>query len=302
MKDKVWHFFKNLLPHPKYWPKFIHKIRMNRYYSMEHGKHINFQSPKSFTEKMQWYMLNFQDPIAVEITDKIQFKNFVKKRIGDGYTAKLLGVWNNADTIDFSCLTPPYVLKSNCSGDGNNILIIKDNSFNESVVRETVSQWLDWKNTFINSSSNAFNKIKPLIMAEEYISDLSSQIIDYKFFCFDGQPFCAYTAYDNIVDGKKGISKYALYDLEWNVLDVKYDNNEICPVDQPPHLAEMIDLCKVLSKGFPFVRVDFYDLKDRLIVGELTYDSSWGLKKFVPESFDLLLGEQFHLTTGRTDF
>lgn len=214
-----------------------------------------------------------------------------KKWGGDGYTAKLLGAWNCVEDINFDLLNPPYVLKSNCSGDGSNIAVIKYRSEVTLELKLKMKQWLNWKNTFINSSSNAYWKIKPQILAEEYLEDVSGRLIDYKFFCFDGKPYCIYTSVNHFIG--KGL--FTFYDTSWNVINVRYGEKDSSPLEKPKHFEEMIRLASVLSEGFPFVRVDFYDLPDRVVVGELTYDSSFGLKGFEPKSFDCELGEKFIL-------
>ena len=55
----------------------------------------------------------------------------------------------------------------------------------------------------------------------------------------------------------------------------------------------MLEFASVLSKGFPFVRVDFFEVNDRIYLSELTFDSGDGHRKFDPESFDMELGNRF---------
>ena len=48
----------------------------------------------------------------------------------------------------------------------------------------------------------------------------------------------------------------------------------------------MIELCKKLTKDYPFLRVDFYDVNHRLYVGELTLYPGAGFIKIEPMEFD----------------
>ena len=296
-KDLIYHFGKRLLPHPRYWPKKLHEIRLDRYYYQVFNKHIDFKNPISFNEKMQWYMLYYNDPIVSRVTNKVTLKDYVYEKLGEGFTAKLLGTWESVDAIDFDSLTPPYVLKSNCSGNGENIIVIKDDKFDRCDLRERLSSWLQWQNTFANGSSNAYWDIKPMIMAEEYLADIESSIVDYKCYCFNGKMVCLYTSYDGFVNGisRPEESRFAFYDKNFKMLNVHYDGRPIVPVEKPKHFSEMIQIAEELSAGFPFVRVDFYDLPNRLLVGEMTYDSSWGNKRFTPDEFDYELGRKFIL-------
>ena len=50
-----------------------------------------------------------------------------------------------------------------------------------------------------------------------------------------------------------------------------------------------------LSKGFPFVSVDFFNVKGNVYLSELTFDSGDGHRKFTPASFDEELGRLFHI-------
>ena len=59
----------------------------------------------------------------------------------------------------------------------------------------------------------------------------------------------------------------------------------------------MIRYAEILSKPFPFVRVDFYEVGDRLYVGEMTFYSGGGILKFEPIEWDYKLGEYFDLTS-----
>ena len=235
-------------------------------------------------------MLYFSDRIATRVSDKVTCKDYVREKLGEGYTAKLYGVWDNVDDIDFSVLPLPYVLKSNCSSDDKNMLIITEPVGDEKAMREVLRPWLDWRNTDICGYGHAYYSITPKILAEEYLGNEKERMLtDYKFFCFNGVPFCVYSDYRP--------RHFAFYDLEWNVLDIKYGGRDIYPIPKPPHFDDMLHAAEILSEGFPFVRVDFFDLADGFKVGELTYDSAGGMSTFTPESFDSEMGEKFILST-----
>ena len=50
-----------------------------------------------------------------------------------------------------------------------------------------------------------------------------------------------------------------------------------------------------ISKDFPFVRVDFYSVNQKIYVGELTFYPWSGCVQFSPDSFDFELGSYFKL-------
>ena len=60
--------------------------------------------------------------------------------------------------------------------------------------------------------------------------------------------------------------------------------------------VEMVELAKVLSKPFPFVRVDFYVEHDRPIFGELTFTPTACMENDYVEEMDLKLASLIDLT------
>ena len=83
-----------------------------RYY-IEMGKKLIINNPKTMNEKLQWLKLYNRNPLYTSLVDKILVKNFIKDKIGEEYVIKTLGVWDNADDIDFNSLPNKFVLKTN---------------------------------------------------------------------------------------------------------------------------------------------------------------------------------------------
>ena len=52
-----------------------------------------------------------------------------------------------------------------------------------------------------------------------------------------------------------------------------------------------VELAKELSNPFPFVRVDFYEIGDKVMLGEMTFYPGGGLEPFTPEEWDYKMGE-----------
>ena len=55
------------------------------------------------------------------------------------------------------------------------------------------------------------------------------------------------------------------------------------------------ELAKVLSKGVPFVRVDFYEINTKIYFGELTFYPGSGYISFEPEEWNKKLGDMLEL-------
>ena len=75
----------------------------------------------------------------------------------------------------------------------------------------------------------------------------------------------------------------------------------VCPPDfdrevpLPKFKDKMIELAEKLSAGYPFLRVDFYEIGDQIYFGELTFYPASGFGPFVPEEWDLILGSWIEL-------
>ena len=92
--------------------------------------------------------------------------------------------------------------------------------------------------------------------------------------------------------------KRAFLDLDWNTLDVtsnRTKTDEFIP--KPYGFERMIEVARDISKDFPFVRVDFYSVNEKLYVGELTFYPWSGCVQFTPDEFDYTLGSYFELPT-----
>ena len=260
------------------------------------NRELNIKNPERFSDKIVWYEMYYNNKELKNIICKVAFKDFVKERIGEGYTARLYGAWDNVEDISWDYLPKSFVLKSSCSSFGKNILFIDDKdsvSFEE--IKKKVKPWLDCRNTAMNSYGQAYYYVTPKIMAEEYVGEIKNQPVDYKIFCFDGVPTYCYSAFEHFDNGVAQSSKIAFYDLEWNVLPVRYKKSQCIPVEKPKHFEEMKEIAAKLSKGIPFVRVDFYDTDDRLLLGEMTLYSGGLTNKFTPDAFDFEMGRHFVL-------
>lgn len=288
-------------------PYKIREMILKKLFLEHTGRSMDFRSPKGFNEKLQWYKLYYHDPDSRRYIDKLGFKSYISEKIGDGHTAELYGAWDDAGKIDLSGIPLPFVLKSNCSSYGNNLLFIFDREqCDADRLRPELEKWLDPMNTEMAGLCREYYGIgKPLIIAEAFLGDGHEPPADYKFYCFYGKAYCVYSACDHFRDGSPVHSAISFYDMNWDPLDLSYGGAERKDLPRPKHFEEMKRAAEILSEGFPFVRVDFYDLEDTYYLGEMTLSPGDGFRSFHPASFDDRLGELFILPerdTGREKF
>lgn len=277
--------------------------RVNRIldtYEKEFGYRMDIHNPKTFTEKIQWYKAFYTgDGHLDRIVDKYNFKQYIEEKLGKGYTIPLIGVWDNIKSFKraWKKLPEEFCLKSTVQYGGKWVEVIHRKSAVDFAEREREwSEWFQPKLTLINGLTQAYRNCTPRIIAEEYLENVKNQLFDYKFFCFDGEPYCIEAAKERF--GESG-PNFSFYDLEWRKMDVTSGGHPNGDIPKPHHLREMIEVARTLSKGFPHVRVDYFDTEEKLYVAEMTLYTAGGYSKYEPESFNEKMGELFILPDDR---
>lgn len=275
-------------------------LLLKDFYKTKMGQELNLEHPILFTEKLQWIKLYYDHPDMRRCVDKIDFKDYVREKIGDGYTAKIIKIWNSPEEVSLSSIhESKFVIKSTLQSDGIFITPIADkNSIDiESLENEIKTKWFNTRLLLTNSFCKAYYGAKPRVFVEEFIEEFAGAANDYKLFCFHGKPAFFYVAEDHFKNGENStIYPITFFDLDWKVMDVQYGEHVTNDnVPKPSHLKEMIHLAEKLSEPFPFVRVDFFDTVDKLYLAELTFYPGGGVTPYHPESFNRRMGEMLHL-------
>ena len=91
---------------------------------------------------------------------------------------------------------------------------------------------------------------------------------------------------------------FYFYDMEFKLLDIKTPNHEPenMVIHKPQNWERMIQLARKLSNGLPHVRIDFYDVNDRILLGEYTFFTFGGMSApYEPQSWDSKFGDWIDL-------
>jgi len=114
----------------------------------------------------------------------------------------------------------------------------------------------------------------------------------YKIYYFNGEPAFFKVCTERDYDDYSAV--LTSYSLEWEKLDyLKVEGVNDIPC--PSTLNKMIEYAKILSKPFPFVWVDFYDIKDKVYFGELTFTPAGNFMSYYKESTLEMMGEKLKL-------
>ncbi|MCZ9874328.1 ATP-grasp fold amidoligase family protein [Brachyspira hyodysenteriae] len=253
------------------------------------GYEPNLENPKTFNEKLQWLKLYYHDPLMTICADKYLVRDYVKEKIGEEYLVPLIGVWDRVEDIDFDSLPNQFVLKVNW-GSGQNIIVKDKSTLNIEETKNKLEYWMKpTSNHYYYIYEWPYKNIKPKILAEKYVMDENlNNLTVYKTFCFNSEPYL----FQVIINDKTPDEKINYYDLNWNKLILKqnYQNFDY-DLKKPEALNLMIDIAKKISKDFPyFIRIDFYQINEKIYFSEYTFYSDAGIAKFEPEEWDIKLG------------
>lgn len=266
-------------------------IYIQIYYFAHFKKFCDLKKPSTYNEKLNWLKLHDHNPLYPTLVDKYEAKEYVARIIGNEYIILTLGVWDTFDDIDFEKLPNQFVLK--CTHDSEGLVIVKDKKkMDKNAAKEKIEAALK-QNFYYIGREWPYKDVRPRIIAEQYMEDhVDGELRDYKFFCFDGEPKAMFIASDRASDHVK----FDYYDLKFNHLDIKqkYPHAQEA-LRKPATFKKMIDFSKLLSKGFPHVRVDFYEVDGHLYFGELTFYHFSGFMPFEPDRWDKVFGDWLKL-------
>lgn len=261
------------------------------YSSIVLHKNVDLVNPKTFNEKIQWMKIHYypNNKLVIRGADKYAVRSYVKEKGLGNTLVPLLGAWDCADKIDWSALPNQFVLKCN-HGCAYNILCNNKRKFDTEAAVKQLNKWMQEDFGAFNIELH-YSKIAPrMITCEEFLGDC---IMDYKFFCFNGVPKYIYVSNDLIHDRQAQIGFFYLDGKKMPM--TRDDYADIPSIELPAFFEEMKSAAVVLSKDFPFVRVDFFLANNRFYFAELTFTPGAGMMPFNPTEFDLEWGSDLQL-------
>lgn len=254
------------------------------------GYKLDLNNPKTINEKMQYLKLyTYKDhPLITQCADKYAVREYVKKCGLDEILIPLLGVWDDADKIDFDILPQKFVLKCN-HGSSTNIICTDKNELDIDYTRSQLKKWM--KGEYGKKRVELiYRNINKKIIAEEYIeTETGAAPFDYKIFCSYGEP-----KYVFVASGRGENLKFDFFSPDWKWFPATQEHRPnsgegklLCP----SNWDKILEYASVLSKPFPLVRVDFYNENNRIIFGELTFLDASGLSPYEPMEYDRIFGD-----------
>lgn len=214
--------------------------------------------------------------VRIYVKEKIERRGITCSDIGLNFIP-LLGVWDKVEDIDFDILPNQFVLKPNHASE---VIICRDKLNNDYHCKkgllkdiEEVKAYLNYRmkqNSYKASREWPYKNVKKKIICEKYMNDDNSDfLIDYKFYCFNGDPRLLYVQTYN--DGELCIDFFDLDFIHMDIFRLDHPNNISFDFSCPNNFQNMIIIVKKLAVDIPFVRVDLYEIQGKVYFGELTF-------------------------------
>ncbi len=273
-------------------PLLNDKLYLQLRYFFYVGERLNLKNPQSFTEKIQWLKLYNRKSEYTKMVDKYAAKDYIASIIGYQYVIPTIGIWNHPGEIDWNQLPNQFVLKTTHGGGSGGVVICKDkttfdrqdaiNRLMKSMKADIYQSYAEWP----------YKNVEKRIIAEKYVEPEEGydELSDYKFYCFNGKPL-----YCQVIRDRHTCETIDFYDMQWQHQEFVGLNpnlkNGSKIVSKPLKLSTMIEICEKLSNNIPFVRIDLYSIKDKVLFGETTFYPASGFGRFEPKKWNRKLGE-----------
>lgn len=277
---------------------FSDKLYLTLLFRLKMGYWIDWKNPKTFSEKLQWLKLYDRKPEYTTMVDKYAVKDYVAKIIGKEYIIPTLGVWDRPEDIDWKSLPQKFVLKTTHAGGGSGVVICKDKAtFDKDAACAKLKRSLS-KCVYKSLREWPYKNVPKKVIAEVYLESATQtscdfDLKDYKFFCFNGKP-----EYCQVISGRTNEMCVDFYDMDWE--HQSFHEPKDYPFSKTKQIKpfcfeEMSRLASILSNGHSFLRVDFYEIGNKVYFGELTFFPTSGFGGFNPNEWDYRLGEMIKL-------
>lgn len=261
------------------------------------GRKLDLAHPQTLNEKVMWLKLhNYNtNPLVVQCADKYAVREYVQQCGCAEILNELYGVYDRVEDIDFDKLPQQFVLKLN-AGCGMNLLCEDKSLLSIPHVKRQLKRWMRSKQ-HLRYSEMHYARIPKKIICEKYLQ-MPGRVVpdDFKVYCCYGQPH-----YVMVCVGRENRRpKFYYFDTQGNFHREMTIEGREAPMDFHYELPEtwndMLRYAALLSRPFPFVRVDFYCVQGKVVFGELTFTPAAGLDVEHLPSTDKMLGDLIDLS------
>lgn len=284
-------YFKNLIEND-----YIKSCKY--FYKKKTGKNLNLNNPVLFNEKIQYLKIYEILPnlsFYTKLADKYSVRKWITEKGLSNILNDVYDIYYNTENIPFDDLSEKYVLKLNNSS-GFNYICKDKNTINKQKVIKFLNTGLNYK-YFLAGGELQYRDIKPCIICEKFLCPKDgSELIDYKFFCYNGQVKYIDLWIDHNINNKP---KYIYVDRNFQYVPVNEDTINFIKqkkkINIPSNINEMIKIAEILSENIPFVRCDLYSVDNKIYFGEMTFTPCAGVDPDYTIEGQKILGKYINL-------
>jgi TupA-like ATPgrasp len=270
--------------------------RIARRYHRTYGRWPNLIAPHSFSEKIQYRKLFDRRPYLTQTSDKLAVRDYAKRLLGKDLAPELLFRTTDPSTIPFASLPQRFVVKAT-HGSGWNVVVHDRDEMDKCALLTTCERWM--RTNYASSRDEwAYTNVPRQIIVEEFLDDGSGiSPADIKLFVFNQRVRVV-----QIDAARFGEHRRKFFDPQWNELRL----HDFVPpiedrVEMPSRLAEIIRYAEALAQDTDMLRVDFYQVGNRVCFGEMTHTPGSGLTRLYPSGWDDQFGAWWEMgSDGRS--
>lgn len=255
------------------------------------GKRLNLRRPENINHQLMRLSLEaYKDPIQhqlrVQCADKYLVREYIKSKGLEDILIPCYGVFDSFDQIDFDKLPNQFVIQSNF-GCGH-IWICRDKQ-TEDIAKwhKQFDEWMAIKDFGWQTGEWQYNEIPHKLVITKYLDSLGAiSVNDYKFHCMHGQVYGCFAAYDRVPNVEHGV-QFDHYDIDWNLTDgiLSSYHPKRREIPKPKCYDRMLEVSRILSKGFPYCRVDLYEIEGKVLFGELTFTPQGNVMSYYHDEY-----------------
>lgn len=270
-------------------------------YAANAGRIMHYHNPRDINEclirlNIDRYMSGNANNLLRGGADKFA----VQKMVADlGFPDILIeqyGAYDSFDEIPFDTLPNQFVLKMN-NASGRNYICTDKSAMDKGALKKLFDEWMADRHYGFAEGEWHYELIEPKIVVEKYLSNLGeSSLIDYKFHCFRGHVHSCLVCYDRVGHSVN----YDHYDINWNPT---YGTHAwACKgrrlITKPKNYDKMLEIASKLSAEHEHVRVDLYEVDDKILFGELTFTPSANMMLYYKQEMLDELGREYKKWNG----
>ena len=278
---------------PDYWPP-LHRLlretgtllRVRRTYRRTHGHYPRLFPPCTYNEKIQYRKLYDRRPYLTRTSDKFAVRDYAREKLGLDLFPALLHVTADPATIPFATLPHRFVVKAT-HGSGWVQIVPDKTALDQAALIARCRAWL--RQDFSPLYQEWFYRDIPRrILVEDFLDDGTGHPpADIKLLTFTQRVQIIQ------VDTGRFTSQHRrnFFDRDWNELGIGGDEARGAePIPRPSRLDDMIRYAEILAQETDFVRLDMYQVGDRIVFGEMTHTPASGLDHLTPPGTDAAWG------------